>query len=88
VRSTAKANKLDLYGYLRRLFYSIPGGRSVEHFERLLPFQQPVTSRKHQQRPDRITQEGGFWIAYEQAQQAPRHIDLTASRIDAESTPC
>jgi IS66 C-terminal element len=47
VRSTAKANKLDLYGYLRRLFYSIPGARSVEHFERLLPFQQPVTPRKH-----------------------------------------
>jgi hypothetical protein len=41
VRSTAKANKLDLYGYLRRLFDSIPGASSVEHFERLLPFQQP-----------------------------------------------
>jgi hypothetical protein len=40
VRSTAKANKLDLYGYLCRLFDSTPGARSVEHFERLLPFQQ------------------------------------------------
>jgi hypothetical protein len=36
-----EGKKLDLYGYLRRPFDSIPGARSVEHFERLLPFQQP-----------------------------------------------
>jgi transposase len=36
--STAKANQLEPYGYLRRLFDQIPAARSVEEFERLLPF--------------------------------------------------
>lgn len=36
--STAKANQLEPYSYLRRLFDQIPAAQTVEDFERLLPF--------------------------------------------------
>lgn len=36
--STAKANQLEPYAYLRRLFDQIPAAKTVEDFERLLPF--------------------------------------------------
>ena len=36
--STARANGLEPYGYLRRLFAELPKARTVEDFEALLPF--------------------------------------------------
>lgn len=36
--STARANQLEPYAYLRRLFEQLPAARGVADFERLLPF--------------------------------------------------
>lgn len=39
--STARANGLDPYAYLRRLFAAIPAAKTVEDFEALLPLATP-----------------------------------------------
>ena len=36
--STARANGLEPYAYLRRLFAELPKAKAVEDFEALLPF--------------------------------------------------
>jgi hypothetical protein len=36
--STARANGLEPYAYLRRLFTELPKAKTVEDFEALLPF--------------------------------------------------
>jgi hypothetical protein len=36
--STARANGLEPYAYLRRLFAELPKAKTVEDFEALLPF--------------------------------------------------
>jgi IS66 C-terminal element len=36
--STGRANGLEAYAYLRRLFAQLPKTKNVEHFETLLPF--------------------------------------------------
>jgi hypothetical protein len=35
---TARANELEPYAYLRRLFEQLPAAQSVADFEALLPF--------------------------------------------------
>ena len=35
---TARANELEPYAYLRRLFAQLPKAKTVEDFEALLPF--------------------------------------------------
>jgi transposase len=35
---TARANELEPYAYLRRLFTELPAAQSVTHIEALLPF--------------------------------------------------
>jgi transposase len=42
--STARANGLEPYAYLRRLFAELPKAKSVEDFEALLPFTQSATA--------------------------------------------
>jgi len=39
--STARANGLEPYAYLRRLFAALPKAKTVEDFEALLPFNTP-----------------------------------------------
>jgi transposase len=41
--STAQANSLEPYAYLRRLFAELPKTETVEDFEALLPFNHPIT---------------------------------------------
>ena len=36
--STARANGLEPYAYLKHLFTELPKAQTVEHFEALLPF--------------------------------------------------
>ena len=36
---TARANELEPYAYLRRLFAELPAAQTVEQIEALLPFQ-------------------------------------------------
>ena len=40
--STARANGLEPYAYLRRLFAELPKAKTVEDFEALLPFSTPA----------------------------------------------
>ena len=42
--STARANGLEPYTYLRRLFAELPKAKTVEDFEALLPFAQCITA--------------------------------------------
>jgi len=35
---SARANELEPYAYLRRLFAELPAAKSIEDFEALLPF--------------------------------------------------
>jgi hypothetical protein len=35
---TARANELEPYAYLRRLFAELPAAQTVEHIEALLPW--------------------------------------------------
>jgi transposase len=42
--STARANDLEPYAYLRRLFAELPKAKTVQDFERLLPFKEPVAA--------------------------------------------
>ncbi len=39
---TAKANGLEPYAYLRRLFEQLPHATSVSNFEALLPFAEKI----------------------------------------------
>ncbi len=39
---TARANELEPYAYLRRLFSELPKAKTVEDFEALLPFNAAV----------------------------------------------
>jgi hypothetical protein len=44
---TARANELEPYAYLRRLFAELPTAQTVEQIEALLPFQvRPVIDAK------------------------------------------